>query len=332
MFDLRSMNGDKVVRVYVAGFVLLAVCALGSAGVGRAAVDRVDRANQVIQAPQFARFCTAYENATPSQVARSLAKMPHRGVKLSDAAVLSAVETYLAGANASPRLTLPLQSGAVSRRNYEGFGQPAQDSKAAEAVLLHVTSGGSVVWLIARFDPSAKLVSVRNAPAKDVAGIVGFGRFGAAYMLLNDLLASDAVVPVRGCALAVKEQLAGMPEVRAETAQAFLTTPAQDAASVGLVATAYAAFVKTTASSSKFASDVTRATLKKIGANPGISFMYRDPGTALNGGKEIAVVRIGSGAARTYAIVSLSDGRAEIDSWPLCIEGDESCAKYYEWP
>ena len=284
--------------------------------------------------PTYSRNCTPYQNGVPPALAARRLAERQLGLRMSDGAALAAVEAYLAEPDASPRLTLPLQSGAIFMRNYQFSGVPsARRGGNGELVLLHVTSGGQVTWLVAAFDPPAKLLSVWKPADADVKRLYMFGRYMAAYVLLNDLLASDTVIPLRGCALAVKEKiLKGLPEVQAETEHAFESAPAQDAASLNLVAQGYAAYAASSLASTRNGHELTIETLAKLGTNPAISFVYRDPGTALNGGREVAVVRIGSGAARTYSIVILSNGRAEIDTSPLCVMGDQRCASYYMWP
>jgi hypothetical protein len=154
-----------------------------------------------------------------------------------------------------------------------------------------------------------------------------------AYALLNDLLGGDEPFPRDGCRALSHAWLRTMPGVLPDIDAALARAPTVDDAFVARVASAWDSLVNKKPTSDA-ASLLTQDTVRRVGAHPAITVVYRDAGLEGDGVGAIDVVRIGD-TVRTYVMISeddfsptvLADSRS-----PICTVGDGRCGSYYDWP
>lgn len=196
------------------------------------------------------------------------------------------------------------------------------------------------MYYIIAFDSAAHVLSLRSVSAGDslVTELYDFVRQAAAYILLNDLMASDTVIPRRGCSLALQFQIGAAPEVLKEVQQDLETPPEPDPT---LITAIQAAYSEVRVSASKAATEkgttaenlLTRATLRDLGSSPTVTLIYRDQDTVLQTGKQYVIAKLQEDASRAYVMLLVdASGNAQIGVLPLCLVGDSRCAPYYLWP
>ncbi len=178
-----------------------------------------------------------------------------------------------------------------------GTGMAFSEFSASDALLIRTTSTAQYATAVFH---NRVLLAVRPLPRTDLIKPYAFAREMAAYMLLNDLLASDATIPRAGCVVAFKDQMRSMPGIQHELISSILAVPANDVNSRELALTAYQVF-----SGSKEATKnkLTIETLGLLGSSPDITFVYRDADTTLGFGPEFDVIRLSHRAVRTYAML-----------------------------
>lgn len=183
--------------------------------------------------------------------------------------------------------------------------------------------------------PRGQLVFIRPLANDDalLRYTYEFARAVASYILLNDLMASDAVVPREGCSLALRFQLGSAPEVLQSVESNLNSPPASDVTVTAAIQIAYNEVAIATASRNTAPDRLTKQTLTDLGKNPAITLIYRDDDSPLGSGTQYVVARLQNGNSRAYVDVKISAGGvAEIDVLPLCLVGDTRCAQYYLWP
>jgi len=105
----------------------------------------------------------------------------------------------------------------VAVRNFQNYaykGPSAPQSlqefneTGGEIVALQVQARAGRSWVRADLNKDGHVIELKTLLAADVEMPIRFAQYMAAYMLLNDLLASDATVPRQGCIAEAQFQLA----------------------------------------------------------------------------------------------------------------------------
>ncbi len=284
----------------------------------------------------YARFCSPYQGMSEAQfdaakaalLARnkeSLERVNAQGLALptplTDAEVIAAVRASDTNA----------QTVRILIKKYQMFGPvvgvPAGDEKS-DAVQIQ-DANGSTRLVLAVFSKNEQFLRLQTIGQTALERPYQFARFIAAYMLLNDVLASDTPIPRRGCARAFSIQL-DMPGILPEIDAAVLSTPVNDPHSQAIALQAYRDFADSRRGQTN---DLTRQTLNRLGRSPQITFIYRDHDTTPSHDPEVDVVRLQNGNVRTYASMTIDAAGKGSIGWPaLCVVGDQRCAAYYAWP
>jgi hypothetical protein len=280
--------------------------------------------------PYYVQFCSGAQSYTGAQIeALQAAQRNSFPIQSDDASIVASMTREIRSADIPATRGFTLISLAAREFGIlTGHGPYAPD----EAILFRVETGKGVVHVLGTFDQSGRVKDVRLATTSESALALGFGRFMAAYMLFNDLTASDAGIPRKGCESVFREQFFTLPEVLPELLYAIREEPAQDPALIKLVRKSYADFSAIAKAASGDYAPIARKTLQLIGASPTITVVYRDRARALGTASEFDVVRL-DGDKRAYAMFSVdNDGKSALGPTPSCVVGDTSCARFYAWP
>lgn len=266
----------------------------------------------------FVQMCTGYQTMSNARFA-TLARRQYAEFASAYVPDVSVVDALKRALPSWSRVT-------IEDRAFQALQPSTQHVKS---VLVKIQQGVKTRFAVASF--TASNAFVRLAPISDVAAAryFNFARGMASYMLLNDLMQSDAVIPRLGCVRAAKIQLNSFPGILKEVDAAFMTLPVLKPAFLKRIQDAYGRFA-----SSKRAQDnpFTSNTLHKLGANPTIELVFRSaPGIDTEAG-EYDIVRLSRGATRTYAELFVRGSVFQMDSPGLCVVGDVRCVPYYVWP
>jgi hypothetical protein len=262
----------------------------------------------------YVRFCSQYQSMTNAQYQHALLADSDQENRLPDSVVLNAIR---------PQLPAPIEL-SVSLRQYNSM---TGDRNGQKSAVVRVENRGETSYVVAEFSRNGQFIKTTPVSATVVERWYGFARAMAAYMLLNDLLASDTVVPRLGCARAAGIQLYAVAGILPSIQHAFLTIPEQDPDLLRLALGAYRNFTK---SDEAQRNPLTRHTIEQLGNSPSIVLVYRSPDAASNAAQ--VVVRLSNGSVRTYAGVTVIANKAEMSSPGLCEVGDIRCAGDYSWP
>lgn len=288
--------------------------------------------------PGYVRMCTEWQRATATQIASERAA-DHRDLisyyptHLEDAQVAelargALIQRKVAGFSSSDVV-------AVAYRSYQKYGPSAVPANG-EGDIISVTSPlrGTVRYLLV-LDPKGKVVRIRPIADNDehLRLTYEFARAMAAYILFNDLMGADTVIPRRGCSLALRFQLGAAPEVLEEVEGNLAGPPAFDAAIGAAIRKAYAALPQSNDAHQDAQTLLTRETLQHLGADPSVSLVYRDQASILGTDSQYIVARLTNGSSRAYVLIDVdAGGTATFAVLPLCLVGDTRCAQYYLWP
>jgi hypothetical protein len=279
----------------------------------------------------FVRMCTGYA----TNFSRQAAEMSAQETQMFHARgfpSMSSVSPMLAEALRTSKIAgLPqgadISDISVAVRDIGNFSASAAVPRNAYAVKITTPSGAryaAVSFL------NGKIHNITPLRPGDLLPAYNFAREMAAYMMLNDLLASDASVPRSGCVNAVKVQLGSAPGIIPELTAAMASEPQVDAQAASAALQAYRTFTR---SSEARGNKLTEQTITQLTDSPDISFVYRDPDTTLGLGDEFDIIRLSKGAVRTYAMLAVDKkGVTTMSSPALCNVGNLKCGEYYEWP
>jgi len=185
--------------------------------------------------------------------------------------------------------------------------------------LFRVSGAKKTVHVLATFESSGHIKTLRLVSSDELAPIFEFGRVMAAYILLNDLTASDALLPRRGCQMAYREQMYAIPEILPEILAAIRGEPSQNEATISLVGGALGKFASLSEASTTAEAQVARRTLGAIGPDPKIRVIYRDKDPTQGSRAEYDVVRL-DGKKRAYAMFTIdAAGKADLGPMPIAL-------------
>lgn len=265
-------------------------------------------------APSYVRFCSQYQNLTPGQTDKAVKKNSDLENRVPDDVVISAV-----------RSRVPTSATvAVAIRQYNSM---IGDRDGPKKVVVHIQGGADSRYQVATFSRDDRFLSLSSIDTPTVERWYQFARTMATYMLLNDLLASDAVVPRLGCSRVANVQIYAMAGVLPEIQAAFMNGPAQEQSLIKSALEAYHSFSE---SGEAKRSNFTRQALQHLGGTPDIALIYLD--RAPDGSDAYGVVRLSNGDFRTYALLRSHGVNFEMSSPALCAVGDMRCVPYYVWP
>ena len=264
--------------------------------------------------PGYTRLCSIYQGMTLAAFQTQVRNNARDAIP--DATVVAAVQG---------QLTPPIGAGVVVRQ----FNLITGERNGNKTSIVRLDDPAGVRYVVASFTEQGTFVGTTPVPTNIVINLYAFARALAPYMLLNDLLASDAAVPRAGCRRAVDIQLYAVPGVSTQIDHAFAAAPEQDAATLALARTAYGQF---SASPLAHGNPRTMATLGRLGTSPDISLVYRDPDPDPANGTEYDLVRLANGRVRTYILMTVAQGTPKMVSPGLCESGDLRCGSDYVWP
>lgn len=290
---------------------------------------------------QYVRFCSSYEDSPAAvvQAQKDAAKLAAirlrlRPGHLTDAQVAEIARGYLMRGEGGIADASQIRTVVVVLDDYANFDYTAVPD-GDEGVVLRVTMPDSVLHFLAIVDAQGHVTIARRIGAVDLAKAYYYERGMIEYALFNDLMASDAIIPRRGCLLAARFNFGvdASSELVPEIENSLAGPPTQDASVIAQAQTAYVAFSRKAANTLTGAErTLTLATIKSLGSTPPTSIVYRDRNTTLDLGTEFDVIRLGA-TAHTYAMLTIdAAGGAALGPTPLCLEGDPRCASYYVWP
>jgi hypothetical protein len=266
----------------------------------------------------YVRFCqqSVWEEKAKQQRGSEAGLARTKATLASDDAIARAAQVKLGLA------TAPIVIARDVEAPYGGAGKP-------EVVLLSNLDAAAPRWWRADLGPENSITTIVPADKAFVRGRVGFPRGMAAYILFNDLLGGDEPFPREGCAKRFDVWFGLFPAVNVVLQQSISKPPEQDAKLSEAVRKAWNLLGE---NQTHKAEDIqlTRETLQRVGRDPQVTIVYRDPGLPGDGIGEIDVVRIG-GEPHTYAVVTPAEPIV-LDGAPLCVVADDRCARYYVWP
>jgi len=270
---------------------------------------------------EYVQSCSAYQHMSAADFAKAQEKYRDQPILSQtipdDASILSLAAAHLPG----------ITNARVVIRGAElvAFGL-SQDEKYS---VIQFTRDGHEEFARIGVTKSGDFAEATPVPLKNIEGSYALVRELAEYMLLNELLASDAEIPYRGCALAATIEDSA-PGVDALIVHAMVPPAPADPKTLALAQSAYAKF---TQSKEARGNALTLETLHALGDRPVITLVYRDVIPYEGKNIEFDIVRLSHGDVRTYASMSISDGKASLGSPALCRVGDGArCARYYVWP
>ena len=270
---------------------------------------------------QYVQSCTAYEHMSAADFATAQQKYRDQPILSqiipTDASILSLAATHLPG----------ITNARVVIRGAElvAFGL-SQDEMYS---VIQFTRDGREEFARIGVTKSGDFADATPVPRKNIEGSYALVRELAEYMMLNELLASDAEIPYRGCALAATLDGAA-PGVNALIVNAMVPPAPANPTTLALAQSAYTQFAH---SKEAAGNELTLETLHALGDRPVIALVYRDVIPYEGKNIEFDIVRLSHGPVRTYASMSISDGKASMGSPALCRVGDGArCARYYVWP
>ena len=201
-----------------------------------------------------------------------------------------------------------------------------------DTIVVSIATDSGTTRAFAHVSPNGTVSNLAPASEQRVRDWYAFNRATASYMLFNELMGSDTIVPRHECAALIHVTLETSPPLRDELVAAMLHPPAQEPAVLRDMRGAWLRFVGGSAAGPVPQRALNEKTIAAVGPSPPIRLVYRDVDTALRSGDEYDVVRIG-GARHTYAqVYRSSDGSAAIQTSVLCVTGDHRCASWYPWP
>jgi hypothetical protein len=280
--------------------------------------------------PYYVQFCSGAQSDTDAQVeARNTAQRKGLPVQEADAMIIDSATRAIQSSKLPSMKSLKSISIAVREFGiWTGHGPRPPD----EGILFRIESDSGVSHVLVTFDKTGRVKNVRLATNTEVSTVFEFGQSSAAYMLFNDLTASDSIFPRKGCEAVFREQFYTLPEVLPELVDAMHAQPAQDPVLVALIRKAYVDFSARAKAASGDEALIARKTLPSIGTSPAITVVYRDRDRALGTTTEFDVVRL-DGGKRAYAMFYVDkDGKSGLGPMPFCVVGDTSCAQFYAWP
>lgn len=287
------------------------LCCLLALPVSTAAVAAVSSPT-----PSYVQFCSQYQSMSPDQFAAAEQRDSDFENRLPDPDVVAAVKSHL---------TTPVNVSVAIRQ----FNSMTGDRNGQKTAVAQIQQAQQLRYVVVAFSRSNQFASIKAISDDTVTRYYGFARGMAAYMLLNDLMASDTTVPRLGCSRAADIQFYAMPGVLSEIQRAFMTTPEQDPTTLASAAAAYRSFATSKEARSN---PRTLDTVRRLGDSPTITLVYRDAAGQGPSAYEFDVVRISSGTVRTYAELNVAGGTPRMSSPGLCVVGDTRCADYYVWP
>jgi hypothetical protein len=278
----------------------------------------------------YVRFCTVDQSVTEAQLRASIQEQRNRfPVHQSDALIIRAATRAIRTSSFASKMTS--NSISIAAREWgvlTGRGPYPPD----EGILFQIGDPGAPTYALVTFESTGRVIRLRLMLNQEVASIFEFGRVMGAYILLNDLTASDSSFPRRGCQMTFRDQMYAMPAVLPEVLDAVRTPPVQDPALLNRVRTALGSFTSQAEASNQDDALIARRTLQIVGPNPPITVVYRDVDRLLGSKSEYDVVRL-DGKKRAYAMFSVdANGKTDLGPMPICVVGDTSCAQYYSWP
>jgi len=270
------------------------------------------------------RFCTGYANPDPK--IQSFAQQVDISLNNERAKLAPQISRFLAaGQPGLPRSFLSVKIDAFDLANL-GAMKP-DPAKKVDAAEIETAEGTRYVAVSVSND---RVVALQPLPIMTLANAYGISRQFAAYVVLNELLASDAALPRQGCIRLFDVWFADTPGVLPELKSAIMRSPPQpNITHEKLLMAAYRDFSRSKQNASN---PLTHAALTLLGRSPTITEVYTDADTTLSMGLTIGVVRMSKGSARTYATFAIFGKRASLSSPALCVTGDLRCAQYYGWP
>ncbi len=276
--------------------------------------------------PAYQRYCSMMSgsDAAARHYQAEMAKLPLPNDAQNQALANGVQRVLLAQTHSA---MLPPDVHVMFRDAQRLLVNPTQSDE-----LVLVTVGSPPRWYAADVDRTGTVQSVDPLPPGAADRVAGFMRGLAAFVVLNQVLGGDDPLPRPGCLALARAWFAPAIGVLPEIERSMWNPP-QPATphDVDTIRDALREYQRVPDRDPEKAA-LTDHTLRAIGFDPPVEFVYRDAGEPGNALGEFDVVRFGT-AKHTYAVVQRKpNGRYEIDTSPLCLVGDPRCAKYYVWP
>jgi hypothetical protein len=311
------------------------------------ALPRLASADSPREEQGYVRLCSYWQDKSESEAAAILkrsnesvaaleAKLPQKARYLppTDAQIVEAARGALAKGGVGLPDASSVTAVSVAVRNLANYESqlPGWPQGPGEKAVVRVDTRGGIVRLLLDIDSKGTLRSATVIGPERLYRAYMFVRGMAAYILFNELMASDSVVPRRGCAIYARYTDVQLPELLPEIERAAETVPEQDAVQLSRARAAYDAYSFEAQALPGSEGALTRETLSKVGQRPEMTIVYRDADQFLGSRGEILVVKVGDAVHTYFTVYTSPIGGTSMTPTPLCLQGDIRCATYYGWP